>query len=169
MPLEQTPDWNAIAETHGPHVFRIAFRIVGSVHDAEDIAQDVFVEALELFRSTRVRSWRGLLVRLATLRSIDRLRRRRPCHVLSEGDHVSTVSPFDEAEAIELAERLRQAIAHLPEQQAAVFTLIAFEQLSRDEVAASLNISPEAVSTALYKARQRLAAELNVLKTGDNR
>jgi RNA polymerase sigma-70 factor (ECF subfamily) len=149
-------------------VYRIAFRILGSVHDAEDVSQDVFVEALELFQHQPVRSWPGLLVRLATVRSIDRLRRRRPSVELSEADHLTQVVPAHEAERNELAEQLRQAIARLPERQAAVFTLIAFEQLSRDEVAEGLNISPEAVSTALYKARQRLSYELNYLKTGDS-
>ena len=60
----------------------------------------------------------------------------------------------------ELATWLRNAAAQLPEQQAAVFSLSHFEQLDRNEVAAILTISVEAVSTALYKARGRLQEQL---------
>ena len=52
-------------------------------------------------------------------------------------------------------------------QQATVFVLVQFEQLSRDEVATTLGISPESVSTALYKARQRLMSQLSVLNEGN--
>ena len=167
MSNESVNEWNAIAKAHGSRVCQIALRILGSVHDAEDIAQDVFVEAFELFQQQQVRSWPGLLVRLATLRSIDRLRRRRSSVELPEDGRITHVSPQDEVELNELMERLQKSIAHLPPRQAAVFTLISFEQLSRDEVAKALDISPEAVSTALCKARHRLSLDLNVLNTGE--
>jgi RNA polymerase sigma-70 factor (ECF subfamily) len=62
--------------------------------------------------------------------------------------------------AEELAGWLRNEIARLPPQQAAAFVLVYFEQLSRDEAAAALGVSPEAVSTALYKARQQFRTQL---------
>ena len=80
---------------------------------------------------------------------------------------MSTVEPFEEAGARELARSLAKAIAQLPDQQAAVFVMHHFEQLPRDQIAAALGISPEAVSTALYKARQRLLTQLAVFNRGD--
>jgi RNA polymerase sigma-70 factor (ECF subfamily) len=160
-------DWNGIVETHGARVLAIAVRIVGSLHDAEDVAQDVFVEAYGLYRNKRVESWAGLLVRLATLRAIDRLRRERASEPLADAERASAAGPFEEAVAGELAERLRRAVGRLPQQQAAVFTLVCFEHLARDEVAASLGISPQAVSSALYKARGRLMSELSVYERGN--
>ena len=71
------PDWEELVQQHAERVFRIAFRILGSTHDAEDISQDVFTEALTLHQSEPVRTWTGLMVRLATLRSIDKLRREK--------------------------------------------------------------------------------------------
>jgi RNA polymerase sigma factor (sigma-70 family) len=79
------------------------------------------------------------------------------------------VEPFEEAEAGELAQGLRKALAQLPDQQATVFVMHYFEQLPRDQISATLGVSPEAVSTALYKARQRLLAELAVFKQGDRK
>lgn len=163
------PDWNRIVDRHGERVLRIALRILGSVHDAEDVSQEVFAEAYRFQNAGSVQSWSGLLVRLTTLRAIDRLRRSRRAKELRDDDHVSTVEPFHEAIARELAERLRDVVAELPDQQAAVFVMVYFEQLSRDQVAANLAISPEAVSMALYKARQQLMSRLTVFNDGDSR
>ena len=63
--------------------------------------------------------------------------------------------------ARELAEGLRQAIAQLPDQQAAVFSLFYFEHLSRVEIAEALGTTVGAVSTSLSKARRTLKCALS--------
>ena len=166
---DEKPDWGRIVDEHGARILRIATRILGSVHEAEDVAQTVFVEAYHLYRAGPVRSWAGLLVRLATLRAIDHRRRTRPTEDLTNVDHPTTVGPFEVAVANELAQWLRAAVGRLPDQQAAIFTLTYFEQLSREEVASSLSISPNAVSAALYKARQRLMSQLSIFNRGEPR
>jgi RNA polymerase sigma-70 factor, ECF subfamily len=165
----ELPDWDRIVEHHAGRVFRVAMRILRSVQDAEDVSQDVFTEAFQLHKAGPVQSWTGLLVRLATLRSLDRLRRNRPSVELQECDRMSTVEPFEELEARELALWLQKAIGQLPDQQATVFVMHHFEQLSRDEVSEALGVSPEAVSTALYKARQRLMGQLTAFNQGELR
>ena len=160
-------DWDGIVDGHAKSVFRVAMRILGSVQDAEDVSQDVFTEAFQLHSKTTVKNWTGLLVRLATLRSIDRLRRKRPAVELSETDRMSSVEPFHELAADELARWLRNAVAQLPDQQSAVFVMFHFEHLPREEISAALDMTPEAVSAALYKARQRLTTELTLFNRGD--
>lgn len=158
---EHPPDWSKIVGRHAERVFRIAWRILGSQHDAEDVSQAVFIEAQRIQQSGPIQSWSGLFARLATMRSIDALRRRRQSIELNESDLISSNGPHEHAVGQELAAWLREAVSQLPQQQAAVFSLVYFEQLERDEVAAILTISPEAVSTALYKARGRLHEMLN--------
>ena len=41
MSDDHSPNWNVIVQRHAERVFRIAYRIVGSVHDAEDVSQIV--------------------------------------------------------------------------------------------------------------------------------
>ena len=144
-------------------------RILGSIQDAEDVSQEVFTEAFRLHRTGPVQSWTGLLVRLATLRSIDRLRRNRSSVELRDYDGMSNSEPFEEIVAGELAHWLRKAVTQLPDQQATVFAMFHYEQLSRDEIAAALDISHESVSTAIYKARQHLQARLLTYNRGDSR
>jgi RNA polymerase sigma-70 factor (ECF subfamily) len=162
MPNEESLDWSRLVERHAERVFRIALRILGSVHDAEDVSQIVFTEAVAIHDVEVVQSWTGLFVRLATLRSLDLLRRRRGTVALIESDHVSNIGPCEAAVGAELADWLRGAVNQLPEQQAAIFSLTYFEQLDRNEVASVLRISPESVSTALYKARQKLTSQIAV-------
>ncbi|MCA9097996.1 MAG: sigma-70 family RNA polymerase sigma factor [Planctomycetaceae bacterium] len=166
--VERT-DWNEIVDSHAQRVLRIARRILGSIEDAEDISQEVFSEAYRMHLSGKkpVRTWEALLVRLATLRSLDSLRKNRPMSEFQVSDCISTVQPSDEVVAIELAQWLRGAIAQLPDQQAAVFVMSCFEQFSREEVSGILGISTDAVSTSLYKARQRLSTELTFFYHGD--
>lgn len=101
---DSQPDWPQIVERQGKRVFRIALRILGSIHDAEDVSQEVFLEAYRLHNAGPVQSWTGLLVRLATLRAIDRLRRTRSAQLLRDHDRVSTTEPYEEAASWELAE-----------------------------------------------------------------
>ena len=160
MSEDSPPDWPNIVERHAGRVFRIAYRILGSVHDSEDVSQLVFIEVKRLQRAGPIQSWSGLFARLATMRAIDLLRRRRKNIEIEETHYVSSIEPHHHVVAAELAEWLRKAVANLPEQQAAVFSLSHFEQLDRNEVAAILCISVESVSTTLYKARVKLQEQL---------
>ena len=160
------PGWDQLVEEHAPRVFAIAMRILGSVHEAEDAAQEAFVQALEFHRRKNVESWTGLLVRLATTRSLDRLRRKKNHAPLRETDRVADPDPAQGMITEELRTQLLTALVQLPDQQASVFWMIAIEQLSREEVSRTLLISAEAVSTALYKARKTLARELCSVQIG---
>jgi RNA polymerase sigma-70 factor (ECF subfamily) len=143
-------------------VLQIACRILGVEADAEDVTQDVFCEAWQMQLSQSVGNWPGLLRRLAVLRSLDKLRRRRQSASLTENllGH-DRGGPSQVAMARELASRLRQCIRELPDQQAAAFSLFYFEHLSREEIADTLGTTVGAVSTALSKARRTLKSSLS--------
>ena len=133
---------------------QVALRISRSVQDAEDVSQDVLTEAFRLHQAGPVQSWTGLLsCGSRRCGPSYRLRRNRPTVELREGDRMSTVGPLEEMEATDLEHWLGKTIAQeLPDQQATVFVMHHFEQLSRDQVSRGFpGISPEAVSTSLYK------------------
>ncbi len=119
-----------------------------------------FYRCKNLQESGPIQSWSGLFARLATTRAIDLLRRRRQSIEIDETQYVSNLEPHHHVVGAELAAWVRNAVAQLPRTASCVFSLIHFEQLDRNEVAAILTISVEAVSTALYKARGRLQEQL---------
>lgn len=69
-------DWQTIIEKHGPVVWQTAYRLLGNRADAADCFQETFVCALEFSRRQRIRNFSALLIRLATVRAIDQLRKR---------------------------------------------------------------------------------------------
>jgi RNA polymerase sigma-70 factor (ECF subfamily) len=154
-------DWQRFVRLNGPAVYGTAWRILGHAADAEDVVQDVFLEAYVLHRKQEVRRWPVLLRRMAACRALDRLRRRPPVEPIAGGElAMPGGGPEAEAEGRELADRLLKALPLLPPRAAEVFCLRYFEQLSSEEIAAALAISPSAVSTALHKARTQLQALL---------
>lgn len=150
-------DWDRIVRQYGPLVFATAWRILGHAADTEDIVQEVFLQVHQMRQTQTVRHWPGLLRRLAACRALDRLRQRRNTVSLN-GQALIDRETGPEAAAVEheLAERLRRAIAQLPDREAAVFCLRYFDDLSYQDIAQALHIRTGAVASALHKARLKL-------------
>ncbi len=161
-------DWERLVREHGPAVYGTAWRILGHAADTEDVVQDVFLEAYRLRAAQAVRCWPALLRRLAACRALDRLRQRRTVLSLN-GLSVAANGHDPEAAAIgrELAERLRQAVAELPQREATVFCLRYFDDLPNQRIADILNLQPGAVGVALHKARAKLQALLTEAPAGE--
>ena len=151
-----------IVEQYGGLVWTTACRLVGNRADASDCFQETFLEAVKISRKEPVRDWSGLLRHLATARSLDLLRVR--CRERNRTDSTADPDvalsresdPTQEAEASELAERLRAALAQLPAQQAGVFCLSCVDQLSYREIGERLKLTSNTVGVLLHRARQRL-------------
>jgi RNA polymerase sigma-70 factor (ECF subfamily) len=161
-------DWNQIVREHGALVFGTAWRILGHAADTEDVVQEVFLEVHRIRQSQPVRHWPALLRRVAACRALDRLRQRKAALSLEGLDPLDAGDgPEETAIGRELAERLRQAVAHLPEREASVFCLRYFEELSYQQIAETLHVSSGAVATALHKARAKLETLLTGAATGE--
>jgi RNA polymerase sigma-70 factor, ECF subfamily len=159
-------DWKTIVEQYGGLVWATAYRLVGNSEDAADCFQETFLEAVKTSRREVVRDWSALLRHLATVRAIDLLRVRCRHHDRTGAITGSSMaisrepSPVQEAEAGELAERLRAALVHLSQDQAAVFCLSCLENLSYQEIGERLGVTANAVGVLLHRARQRLKGVL---------
>lgn len=155
-------DWEAVIGQHLGIVLRTVYRLVGNHADAWDCVQDTFLDAVKMDRREYVGNWPALLRHLATAKALDLLRRRirRLARYDAEADPAAVISrepsPGRHAESVELAERLRAAVAQLPNRQAEAFCLTCFEQMSGEEVAERLKVSPTAARMLLLRARERL-------------
>jgi RNA polymerase sigma-70 factor (ECF subfamily) len=158
-------DWNGIMSREGPAVWRTVYRLLGNHADADECFQETFLAALQWARKEPLRDARAVLQRLATARAVDALRRRyrqRSRETSAEWDEQmgGGASPGECAEAAELSERLRSALAELPPKQAEAFCLFSLEGWTYQEIAGHLDSSIDAVGVMLHRVRAKLKQRL---------
>ena len=155
-------DWDGIVRREGPAVWRTLYRLLGNRADAEDCFQETFLAALAVWKREDVQHPHAMLNRMATARALDRLRRRYRHNARETGgmelDDVRSggAMPPQLAEASELSDKLREAIATLPEKQAQAFCLFYLEGWDYQEIAGHQEGTVNAVGVLLHRARQRL-------------
>lgn len=157
--------WPEIVREHGPAVWRTVYRLIADQEDAAECYQEVFLDAVRLSRSQPVENWGALLTTLATRRGVDRLRQRVSQRGQPSTSDVSGIADrrqqsIDDVMDAELIDRLRVALARLPEHQAEAFWLSSMEQQTYDEIAEHLSLSVEHVGVLLHRARAKLRETL---------
>jgi len=145
-------------DTHAGLIIQSAARVLGSVDEGRDVAQDL-AEKLLRTPPADVRSWPAMLRTLAVNAAIDRLRRRRETAELPEtADHDSPEVFVGRAEK---AAALRDALSRLSDRDATLFSLHYLADLPQADIGRQLDMSVNAVGVALHRVRQRLAALLD--------
>lgn len=159
--------FNRLVRLHERQVYNVALRMVSQADAAEDVTQDTFLLAyrsLHQFRGGLFRAW---LLRIATNRCYDELRRRqrRPADSFEElafepRPQWTTLSrseePQEQAERLELARALQAALGQLQDDQRIVVILSDVQGYSYHEIAAITNVSLGTVKSRLSRGRGRL-------------
>jgi RNA polymerase sigma-70 factor (ECF subfamily) len=162
-------------------VFATAVRLLGRPADAEDVAQTVFLRALERFDDIRdspgVAGWLKTVTTNAALNHLTRYRSR--WRLFSELEaHESPSDPpvrayedtlassdISAAQALEDADeqrRVERALYALPDHQRVPLVLFHFENLSYQQIAAMLGVSLGKVKTDIHRGREALRQALSV-------
>jgi len=151
---------------HRSLLFTVAYEMLGSVADAEDVVQETWLRWAVLIEAERyeVRDARAYLVRIVTRLSLNRLRtlaRQREDYVGEWLPEPVLTSP-DVAEDVELAESVSIAMLAVLETllpaERAVFVLREVFDVPYDEIAGALDKSPAAVRQIATRARKHVAA-----------
>lgn len=147
----------------------LARRMLGDAAEAEDVVQEVFLRAWKQARvwkpgAGKFDTW---MHRVALNLCYDRLRRRRE-QPTAEPPERPDPTPDAESGLIgaAMADRVREAVAALPERQRTALVLCHYQELSNIEAAALLEVSVEAVESLLSRARRALRASLADLDPG---
>ena len=124
---------------HGPLMLGLSRRMLGDLHEAEDVVNDVFLELWE--RADRYSASRGgpqsYLLLVTRSRCVDRLRRRRRRPVPAQGPETADGSPPPRhaAEMSELRHEIEEALAELPPTHRRSLVLAFFDGLTHAEIA----------------------------------
>jgi RNA polymerase sigma-70 factor, ECF subfamily len=162
--------FQALVERHRSMVYRIAYQFAGNHHDAEDIAQEVFIKvyrSLDRFRQdAQLTSW---MYRIVMNACIDHRRRQRLAVAAPFGEEAEhrmlntpedTPGPEDRAYAGELGQVLESEIGRLPNGQRVVFVMRHHQGMKLCEIAAALGLAEGTVKRQLHAAVHRLRQAL---------
>jgi RNA polymerase sigma factor (sigma-70 family) len=170
MPLtEGRESLSQLFREHHRRVLRAAYRITGSMADAEDVAQAVFLRVAN-GSGVPVTNAGSYLYRAAINGALDLLRRRKSAQTepLEDAAGVASIghgsSPEAEVSCRELGDWLRLAISELSPRAAEMFTLRYLEELGNREIAALMGTSQAVVAVTLHHARSSLKKRLKELE-----
>lgn len=149
-----------VAEHHQV-VYRYAYRLTGSVPDAEDLTQQVFLTAQERLSQLRKEECaRGWLLAILRNYFLKMRQKRRPVPAENLGFDIQTVPAAVPEEAHIDRERLQQALDELPTKFRLVLAMFYFEGCSYREIADRLDVPIGTVMSRLARAKAHLRAKL---------
>lgn len=152
--------FSLLVERHQATVYSIAYRMVASRDEAQDLAQDAFVRAFAAMRRFRGDcSFRTWICRIVTRLCVDALR-ARPRRAQLLGSLQDTGAEGDWTESVVNRQVLEHAVASLPVHYRAAIVLRHGEGLSYEEIARILHLPLGTVKTHIKRARTMLARHL---------
>lgn len=152
-----------LVERYTPQARRVARAVLGDPDDADDAAQDGFLSALvKLAQYDSRRPFGPWLMRIVANAATDRRRRRNVRRAEPLDPALVGGGPRPDAVAMrnELGERLRAALAELPERRRTAVVLFDVEGYSHAEIAGILGIPEGTVRSEVFHGRRRLRALL---------
>ena len=155
--------YEMLVQRHSAMAYRVALRLCGNHHDAQDIAQEALIAAWEnLARFRAGSSFSTWLYQIVTRRTLNKITRGRGADLVDLLDEAADpiTGPAAQAERNLAVDAVADALAALPFAQRAVVVLHHFEGLSYAEVAEVTRSTVPAVRSHLFRARRALGAKL---------
>jgi RNA polymerase sigma factor (sigma-70 family) len=162
----EPPSWDSIVRTHSTRVYRLAYRLTGNQHDAEDLTQEVFVRVFKSLASYTPGTFEGWLHRITTNLFLDGARRRQRIRFEGLGDDVAqrlpgtTASPAQAWDDTHLDGDIHAALQALPPDYRAAVVLCDIEGFSYEEIAATMGVKLGTVRSRIHRGRAQLRAAL---------
>ena len=162
----QAPSWDEIVVQHSARVYRLAYRLTGNPHDAEDLTQEVFVRVFRSLSTYTPGTFEGWLHRITTNLFLDQARRKAKIRFDALADDADNRLPSRVATPdTQVLEGLfdadvEHALAELPPDFRAAVVLCDIEGLSYDEIAGVLGLKLGTVRSRIHRGRTMLRKAL---------
>lgn len=159
------PTWDELVREHADRVYRLAYRLSGNQHDAEDLTQETFIRVFRSLSNYRPGTFEGWLHRITTNLFLDMVRRRNKIRMEAlpeEYDRVPGDTPDPEqiyADA-NLDPDLQAALDSLTPDFRAAVVLCDIEGLSYEEIATTLGVKLGTVRSRIHRGRQTIRDHL---------
>ncbi|AKS33009.1 RNA polymerase sigma factor SigE [Mycolicibacterium goodii] len=155
------PSWDELVRQHADRVYRLAYRLSGNQHDAEDLTQETFIRVFRSVQNYQPGTFEGWLHRITTNLFLDMVRRRgriRMEALPEDYDRVPAEDPNPEQiyHDSRLGADLQAALDSLPPEFRAAVVLCDIEGLSYEEIGATLDVKLGTVRSRIHRGRQAL-------------
>ncbi|MCR6486479.1 RNA polymerase sigma factor SigE [Amycolatopsis sp. OK19-0408] len=159
------PSWDEVVREHGDRVYRLAYRLTGNTHDAEDLTQETFIRVFRSLASYKPGTFEGWLHRITTNLFLDMARRRSRVRMEGLPEDTDRIvgddpSPEQVYSDTHLDPDLQAALDELPPEFRAAVVLCDVEGLSYEEIGATLGVKLGTVRSRIHRGRQALRASL---------
>ncbi|WP_313901241.1 RNA polymerase sigma factor SigE [Mycobacterium sp. SMC-4] len=155
------PSWDELVRQHADRVYRLAYRLSGNQHDAEDLTQETFIRVFRSVQNYQPGTFEGWLHRITTNLFLDMVRRRARIRMEALPEDYERV-PADEPNPEQiyhdsrLAPDLQAALDSLAPEFRAAVVLCDIEGLSYEEIGATLGVKLGTVRSRIHRGRQAL-------------
>ncbi|MER7127738.1 RNA polymerase sigma factor SigE [Streptosporangium saharense] len=156
------PTWEEVVRTHSARVYRLAYRLTGNVHDAEDLTQEVFVRVFRSLSNYTPGTFEGWLHRITTNLFLDMARRKQRIRFEGLADDAAErlrgrePSPAQVYDDTHLEPDIQAALDALAPEFRAAVVLCDIEGLSYEEIAATLGVKLGTVRSRIHRGRAQL-------------
>lgn len=159
------PSWDELVRQHADRVYRLAYRLSGNQHDAEDLTQETFIRVFRSVHNYQPGTFEGWLHRITTNLFLDMVRRRARIRMEAlpeDYDRVPAGGPDPEQiyHDARLDPDLQAALDSLPPEFRAAVVLCDIEGLSYEEIGATLGVKLGTVRSRIHRGRQALRDHL---------
>src|SRR5689334_8453343 len=159
------PSWDEVVRSHSARVYRLAYRLTGNRHDAEDLTQEVFVRVFRSLSSYTPGTFEGWLHRITTNLFLDTVRRKARIRFEALPDDAERLASKERGPAqvyddTHLDGDVQRALDALPPDFRAAVVLCDLEGLSYEEIAATLGIKIGTVRSRIHRGRTQLREAL---------
>jgi RNA polymerase sigma-70 factor (ECF subfamily) len=165
-PEAGVPTWDEVVEQHSDRVYRLAYRLTGNPHDAEDLTQEVFVRVFRSLDTYRPGTFEGWLHRITTNLFLDQARRKQRIRfdALSDerADRLRSSLPTPDLAYTDqrFDDDVERALQALPPDFRAAVVLCDVEGLSYEEIAEILGAKLGTVRSRIHRGRALLRRAL---------
>jgi RNA polymerase sigma-70 factor (ECF subfamily) len=160
------PTWDEVVREHADRVYRLAYRLTGNRADAEDLTQETFVRVFRSLAEYQPGTFEGWLHRITTNLFLDLVRRRQRIRFDALPDDVGDrlasreAGPEQAYDLNNLDPEIQAALDALPPDFRVAVVLCDLEQLSYEEIAATLGIKVGTVRSRIHRGRVLLREAL---------
>lgn len=161
----EMPSWGELVAEHADSVYRLAYRLSGNQHDAEDLTQETFMRVFRSLNNYQPGTFEGWLHRITTNLFLDMVRHRQKIRMEALPEDYERVpgnemSPEQAYNVAHLDPALQAALDQLAPDFRVAVVLCDVVGMSYDEIADTLGVKMGTVRSRIHRGRSQLRASL---------